>query len=308
MKDSIRLSTFFLIIAILASCTPKAPENNQSEALKTDTTPAFQEKEAVISIGGLWFREEENGKGTRQLDIGEKVTIIGEEVVNAEDSNRKSMPIRLYDGSEGFASSWFVIPDAVPGVLISKARIYSEPKSTKATSMEPLPELKIIAVKPENSMDNFLEIYYANDKGYARWEEYIKADTVSLETRDINAARLYNLAMAQTDADMKQEFLQSAMEEQSGAFGELIREAYNMNTGSESDIPTEKTAMVTAEEAALHAKPLASSEVTGYQYQGTILAITARSNNQEDVDGIQDYWYELAAGGWIFGGNIELRD
>lgn len=232
--------------ALLFSCTPKAKPNNTAPAAPSQPEtaapssagtspqePVFQEIQGVITYNGLWLREEPDGNGVRQLDAGEIVTVIGE-VLDESDGNIRLRPIRISDGTEGFVSAWFVIPDSIPAVIIGEAKIYSEPKLSKLTSIEPLTPMTIVAVSNESSKDGFIKISYKNSDDYARLDEYIKDGLISTDQKDIQASLLYSLAMAQDDPEMKFEFLSSAQEMQSPAFSELIGQE------SEADVPAEE--------------------------------------------------------------------
>ncbi|MCG8452029.1 MAG: hypothetical protein MI717_02455 [Spirochaetales bacterium] len=305
--------SLFLLLGLILACTPQATNSTVERANTPQPStpappqqPSFQEVDATITRDGIWFRESLEGNGTRQLDLGEVVTVIGEvEQPEPENRNKDMLPIRLSDGTEGFFSAWYAIPNTIPAVMVAEAKIYSEPKATKLTKNTALPIAKIIAVSTTGSSSGFIKVSYADENGYARIDDYIKEDLVSTDSRDVDAAHLYALAMAQEEEGMRAEFLASAAELNSPVFGMMITEALGITTEDRpAEDPTKTTGVVIIDQAEVHEEPFADSPVIGYLTENSIVAIVGMTN-ENMPDGNIDYWYTLADGGYVLDKNIK---
>jgi len=222
--DVISLGLLSASLLAFSSC-PRKPSADTENKLMTEPEAIAAEISGTITFDGLWFREELGGSGTRRLDVGEIVTIVGEKKPNPENTDRIYTPIRLSDGTGGWVSHWFVIPESIPAVLTKNAKIYSEPKLSKLTTSPELEAMHIVAIGAEGDTNGFIRVSCATPEGYARLDEYIKAELVSENEDDILAAHLYKLAMEAEDEDMKAEFLESASQLRSPAFAIAIENA-----------------------------------------------------------------------------------
>lgn len=305
-----------LIITIMSlfllACSPSSTNESTTDAIP-DTTEsqiveiAKIEIPSTITYDGLWFRESLDGSGTRQLDVGEVVHIIGEKEADSENADRFYVPIRLTDGTEGWTSEWFTIPETVPGVLTQNAKIYSEPKLSKLTTKPDLTAMSIVAVGAEGDVNGFVRISYSTPDGYAKIDEYIKSEFISKDTNDIMAAHLYTLAMTSDDEGMKAEFLNSASEVRSPAFGIFVDQAMN---GVVEDLPnnlTIDTIIILEDGVMAHENPDANTPVTAIFKKNDILGTIGRSKTKGMVNGIEDWWYALEGGGWVFGADITVN-
>ena len=313
-----------LIAAVLSmGCTPKsetvatAPAPSQPAA---PAAPEYVETQGTVTYDGLWFRTEADGTGVRQLDLGEKVTTIGEVI---EDGDVRLQPILLSDGTQGYASAWYVIPDSVPAVLFEDSKLYSEPKPSKLmTNMDALPAMTIVAVSnnPEQSGAGYLEISYKNLDSYARINDYVKSSNVSLDERDIVAAHLYSLAMKAEDEEMRNEFLLSAAGMNSPAFGSIIHSAFTGEPTEEdmgesadssknlSDGEGDTTRMVDEIRFVPAGTPVYASamarEVVTFVEADSSFMMDMTTAEMVEVDGLSGFGYRFAAGsgytGWVF--------
>lgn|GEM_PF-2567560 len=297
-----------------SSCVPKSSkgEENRSAAESEVTEPEAAEPEEIeteipgtITFDGLLFREEPGGRGTRQLDVGEVVAIVGEKKPDPENTDRIFTPIRLSDGEEGWVSHWFVIPESTPAVLTRNAKIYSEPKLSKLSTDPELEAMHIVAIGTEGDTNGFIRINYATPDGYARLDDYIKAELVSENEDDILAAHLYKLAMAAEDEGRKAEFLESASQLRSSAFGIAIKNALQ-DALREISLDSTAALLVVKDGAASHEAPDELSPVVASYSVNDILKTTGRSETKDIVDGIEDWWYVLESGDWVFGGFVEV--
>lgn len=312
MKRISFMTLFAGMLFVLFSCTPKS--ENLEPAGANETTPESSSSEpsrtslpAVITYDGLWFREELDGSAVKQLDIGEEVSIIGEEKPDPNNSERLYVPIMLEDGTEGWVSKWFAIPETVPGVLIQDAKIYSEPKLSKLTQNPELQPMTIVAAGEEGAVNGFIRISYATSEGYAKIDEYIKSESISKDPNDILAAHLYNLAMAAEDESMKNEFLTSASEVRSPAFGIFIDKARDGVVESTPNNLSVSTLIVMDDDVEAYEMPDVDSPIVCMYIKNDILGIIGRSEEKQVVQGVEDWWYQLEDGSWIFGASVILN-
>ena len=114
MKRSLLIIGRILPLVLLsAACNGKsAPKEALQQEAGTETagveaTEAEAENleiPATITYQGLWMRESLDGSGTRRLEVGERVTIIGGKEPDPSNTDRLYVPIRLADGLEGWVS------------------------------------------------------------------------------------------------------------------------------------------------------------------------------------------------------------
>ena len=220
-----------VLFLILVTGCPEKSEQSQSkvsteqvnpEGMEEQMTPAQPETPATVILDRLWVNPiDPDGKG-QYLEIGEEVTIIGELQPDPKNEKNQVYPIRLDDGNEAFGSFYYVIPDTKPAVVIIEAKIYSEAKLTKLTKQDELMPLTIVGADIEGPENDFIKVNFSDENRYAKHDRYIKSEYVSYNKNDISAALLYNLAMNSDDKSMKSEFLSSAAQQNSPAFGILI--------------------------------------------------------------------------------------
>lgn len=276
-------------------------EDDRAEAAGAQDT----EIPATITYQGLWMRESLEGSGIRQLEVGERVTITGEKEPDPSNTDRLYVPIRLDDGSEGWVSQWYAIPDTVPGVLTQEAKIYSEAKLTKLTDNTPLTAMTVLAVGDEGEQNGFFRVSYTNSEGYARIDEYVKTDFISLNETDVLAAHLFNLAEAAEDESIRAEYLDSASSLGSPAFGMFIDQAAEVVVEETPNDLTVSTLVVISDSASVHESPDASTPVQRVHEKNEILGVVGRSTTKRTENGVEDWWYELEGGGWIFGDYVD---
>ena len=315
MKRSLLIIGRMLPLVLLsAACNGKSAPKEASEQRAgaedagVEATEAERENleiPATITYQGLWMRESLDGSGTRRLEVGEKVTIIGEKEPDPSNTDRLYVPIRLADGSEGWVSQWYAIPNTVPGVLTQEARIYSEARLSKLTANPPLTAMTVLAVGDEGARNGFYRISYTNSEGYARVDEYVKTDFISLNETDVMAAHLYNLAEAAEDESIKTEYLDSASSLRSAAFGMFIDQAAASVMEETPKDFTVNTVVVVSDGASVHESPDSSTAVQRTHEKNEILGVLGRSTTRRTENGIEDWWYELEEGGWIFGDYVD---
>ena len=310
MKRSLLIIGRMLPLVLLsAACNGKSAPKEASEQMAgveaTEEEGENLEIPATITYQGLWMRESLDGSGTRRLEVGEKVTIIGEKEPDPSNTDRLYLPIRLADGSEGWVSQWYAIPNTVPGVLTQEARIYSEAKLSKLTANPPLTAMTVLAVGDEGARNGFYRISYTSSEGYARVDEYVKTDFISLNETDVMAAHLYNLAEAAEDESIKTEYLDSASSLRSAVFGMFIDQAAAGVMEETPEDLTVNTVVVVSDGASVHESPDSSTAVQRTHEKNEILGVLGRSTTRRTENGIEDWWYELEEGGWIFGDYVD---
>jgi hypothetical protein len=212
MRSRILLvSCLIILVVFLGGCGERSStpdptpsegetETSESESASTDEAPAPKPEpvHAVCIYDGLYFR---NGPSARETAVyrlkkGEIVTWMGEAVTDQKDDrNWEFFRIRLTDGSDGWALSYYIVPEAIPAAVISRASIYSKNNLISKTE-ESLEPMDIIAVLAEQ--DEWLKVVN-DDKSREFW---IKPGHISKAEVDIAVA---NQAMAAMAAESDQD-------------------------------------------------------------------------------------------------------
>ncbi len=303
---SLALAGFTLLTTSCNEGTAPAENKTSSSEPVVEQVPELAIP-ATITFDGLWFRETMEGNGTKQLDVGDKVTITGEELPDPEKPKIIYVPVRLEDGTEGYVSKWFAVPESYPGVLTQNAKLYSEAKLSKLTSEPDIEAMTIVAIGNEGDVNGFVKVSFATPDGYAKWDYWVKMDLVSYQEKDIMAAHLYNLAMQTEDESIKTEFLTSASEMQSPAFGIYIDlELEGLMEETPVDL-TVATVIVLNDDTKAFSSADYDSSVAGVYAKNQILGVTGRSSAKDTVGGKEDWWYSLEDGSWIFGADLKVN-
>jgi len=313
-----KLSLFVFSIAwlvLLSACSRSEAvddEKMDDETMADGSPPLTEVLEteipATITLDGLWFRESLDASGTRQLEIGEVVHVIGEKEASPANPDRSYVPVRLADGTEGWASEWFTILNTTPGVLTHEARIYSEAKLTKLTTRPALPAMTIVAVGMEDEVDGFARISYSTAENYAKLNEYVKSEYVSQSANDILAAQLYTLAMNSEEEVQRNEFLKSASEISDSVFRATILEAINDSGEGLKPEYESVSGMAVIRETGVKAymKPDIDSTVLKKFEVDESVNIVGRTKSKYLVGETEDWWYLIDEDGWIFGSDIDV--
>jgi len=298
-------------LILLPACSKEeAMDAVEEDEMAVDSPPMEEVSEteipATITIDGLWFRESLGAKGTRQLEIGEVVHVTGEEMADPSNPDRFYVPIRLSDGTEGWASVWFTIPNTTPGVLTHDAKIYSEAKLTKLTTNPALPAMTIVAVGMEEEVNGFVRISYSTAENYAKLDEYVKSEYVSRKTNDILAAQLYTLAMNSEEANQRDEFLKSAAEISDTVFRSAILEAEAASASEEASEMESVSGKAVIRETGVKAylKPDVDSTVLMSFEVDEVVNIVGRTMAKHGET--EDWWYLTDEDGWILGSDIDV--
>ena len=294
------------VLLALASCAPKAapPGSGTADAAGgKEPAPVVDASERIKAavIGTPWMRETPNGRGTRQLEEGDLVTAVGAVIPDPNTDGAELQEIVASDGTEGYVNKWYVPKDTRPAVLVADAFVYTEPKATKLTE-ESLRPMLGVAAGNEGDVSGFVRIWYVGDDGYVKTDRYVKSDTLSDDPADIGAARLYALASEADNPDIKREFLKSAQDLRSPAFGGVVDAMLtNLSTG----VPVQAfqgTALVNDDNVNVRSMPdVVLGAVKGRLNRDDMVTLVSRTVDKSVAGDMTDYWYEVKDAGWVFG-------
>lgn len=209
----------FTLVFLLTGCgdksapvspSPTEESASEKEEPEEDAAPVSQPVQAVSIYDGLYFRNgpSSNETAVYRLKKGEIVTWMGESAVDQRDERKwEFFRIRLTDGSDGWALSYYIVPEATPAAVISRASIYSKNNLISKTD-ENLEPMDIIAVLEEQ--DEWLKVVF-DDKAREFW---IKPGHISKAEVDIAVANQVMNALSVESDEEKAEKLKAVLDEE----------------------------------------------------------------------------------------------
>lgn len=178
---------------------------------------------AVVLVNGSPLYEEQSGKTLKALDyltLGDVVTLLNRTGTFKENgTDRDFTRIKAMNGKEGWVRTQFIGAKAsIAVVKADQAIVYSEAREVKITSKY-LNALTLVAVLQDGSTPSFAKV-----QGYDVAQKYLFADGVFVSMddltsadADVNAAILYDVAMATKDPTVKKNLLKIAAAKYSGS-------------------------------------------------------------------------------------------
>jgi hypothetical protein len=126
------------------------------------------------------------------LSLGEQVSYSGEAAIDSADKNRLYYHVGLPDGTKGWASEFVLLPEAVPGVLLQRSKLFSSPDSASA-SFASVNRLDFVAVDEQQA-------YWVHVVSPRMAKEgWVPRERVSLKQEEVSVGLAYRLAMKKRD-------------------------------------------------------------------------------------------------------------
>jgi hypothetical protein len=320
-----------LVAALAFSCRKKGDGAAGEEALVIDIGPQTGSA-VIISDNASQFIEEEPGIMTRKGSLrlgtallvyynieGDSVVYEKKSAVRASDKVSRDFYHVLVDDIDYWIQEYALAPNAVPAVVVSKtALLYTKPElAAVSPNAVTLPEYAIVGLhRYPDTPDTFACVSgYINDKAVS--EQYVKADTLTSDTTDVQVMLLYKIAAATPNEAVKKEILKNALN-LGGVFFDMVNGTLNkieLGSFTRDTAPRVKSfegQIISDDDSKVNVrdKPgiTGTSTVLFTLLPGDEIEVIAVTNEQETISGIEDWWYKIITPdgkeGWVFGSYI----
>jgi hypothetical protein len=190
-----------LLLFMVSSCTPGAPDNQAG--------PADPEPE-VIGVS-VWDRISTKGQPVRNsptitlLSLGEQFVYLDTSAIDSSYNNTKFLKARLSDSSEVWIYGFASVLNAAPAVIINDVPLYRRPDLMTITE-EGLKAMEIVAVVEE--WDDWVKV--VNEK--KAMQGWIHGEHITYSTIDIAFALLVSRALKEENPEQRIANLESLLE------------------------------------------------------------------------------------------------
>lgn len=183
MKKNSLTPVYFVAIFLL-SCLYSCKSGKQ-EGTKEDTGLFKSKKQAVCIWNGTPLRKEpkRKGKWLSGINLGEKVTYLGESKVDSNYKNREYYKVELSDETQGWAGSFGIVVDASTAAIKTETPLYKRPDMLTASD-KTLEPVEFIVITEEK--DGWIEVI-GNQKRFKGW---IKNENITNNDEDVAIAVL----------------------------------------------------------------------------------------------------------------------
>jgi len=177
---------------------------------KPASKKSVQEKKEIPSVC-IWdkgsVRAEPSGKAKwlSAMALGEKVTWLGETMIDSTDHNRKYLKVRLSDSTEGWVSEYVIAINAQPAVITEETSIYRRPDLITITDKEFEP-MELVAVLDKKN--EWIDVM-GKQREKRGW---IQAKAISSTDADIAVALLTNKAYEEKNINETKDKIKSILE------------------------------------------------------------------------------------------------
>ena len=198
--------------------TPE-PEASSVPVQTEETAPPAEEVE--IAIPAVCIREGSAFFNTPGADYiaplsgGEKVTFLGEKKISVVEGREDWIYalVRRSDGSEGWTLTDYLVEEAVPGVILKEAALYSLPSAANLLPNEKVDARQIVGVITEKQHESYYAVRWNVPDTYIVKEQYVRTAYVSTADEDIAVARLVHIALRESDISSRIEQLRTIQSE-----------------------------------------------------------------------------------------------
>ena len=245
---NVRLAVVYLVIAIvIIGCggqngaeTP-APAEPISEPINQTEPPPVEEEE--VRIDSVCIREgspiySKPGESfISPLSEGEQLIYLGKKE-NSTVKGRESWEysfVERSDGSQGWTLADYLVEDAIPGVIIRDAALYSQPSSANLLPNEKIFKRQIVGVVTAKRYESYYLVRWNVPDTYIVKEQYVRTAYVSIREEDVAVARLLHIAVNNPEKESQLEQLKLIQSEfPDSAFSRDVQDAVKYITGSDS--------------------------------------------------------------------------
>ncbi len=246
-----KILRFFIIgTIVLTACKGKTTTEENA------VVPVSESTEGNITVlcisDGVALREEpkKDGKWISSLNMGETMIYLDKTEADPADAKQEFCYVELTDGSKAWARTYGVLIGAKPAAIVSETPVYKRPDLVNKTEkvFKPMEFVGIITEK-----DDWVEVVGANKikKGW------IKKQKLSLVQEDIAVATMAQKSLLDKNGNIVNEkiakfledlpyqnsqftgYLQTLLDEQTGAAIEESIEGYENTEGTENVVTNE---------------------------------------------------------------------
>jgi hypothetical protein len=302
------------VVCLIAACSKSAgsAESAPASADAAEAVPGVSYPQAVIlqTETALWELGDDGTMNyTRKLlNAGDTVGWKNEQkkaLRNTDKAERDFFRVDV-DGGDYWVQNYFVAPEAAPGVIVNgETVLYSRADlaAPVTSGTVTIPQYTIVAVHPGMDSGNFTAIsaYLEGANNPVVERRYVKKENITTGAGDVQAMKLYQMAMVTKNEVAKKELLKNAQEVGS-RFYELIQPALEA-----LDPPGQiETAAVNAwyevidGDVNIRDRPVQGGTVVGRLAYGDRVEALEKTVGEETLDGTAAPWYKTAEG-WVFG-------
>lgn len=210
----------FACLLLVTACGPSdqgAVSNNLASQGQASEVGSPKFRKAVVVLHNLGF--------ATQVDDNNVITKWGtphrilEEVDFLEEEkelsfNNRKVPyvkIRRSSGQEGWSNKNYVIPDAIPGVIVTEKSIFYLQPDNLSPGNQFVIQGDLVAVLSEAHPNNFVKVAYANPATSRLLSNvFLKSETVSTIHDDVISAVSLFLALREANIVKREELLKTA--------------------------------------------------------------------------------------------------
>jgi len=325
MKRTLTVLSLLVVVLFAVSCGGSGQEATGSAAPSQGSpatgaaAPSMKKGDlnAFVLYQGLGFWAEQDGKPVyiKSLDLTDRLS-IHDKTKDLTGSSGKALEYTAATDAKG-DEGWIRLPyvgvgDRLGVVVAAETFIYTEPKKTKI-GKQLLKAGALVVIDDAGSSDGFLKIdTMLLPEEIPLDDVYVPAETVSLDTGDIEAIQLINLAKVrratgkEIDAKAAESFFADATLAASNA---AIRAIVDEARGVVS-VPTESASgsmLSKADKVNVRRVPTLGAEVVGQLAAGEGVMLEERTVEEATIDGVTAPWYRITTPfeGWVFGGFLE---
>ena len=192
----------------------------QAEQTESNTLEGTQEPAAVVDLqgaekqlsepvdsvcireGSAFFKNPGDGF-LSYLSEGERLLFLGKKE-NSKIEGKENWVYSLVqrsDGSQGWTLVEYLVEDAIPGVILRDAALYSQPSAANLTPNEKVYKRQIIGVRQTKDYESYYLARWNVPETYIIKEHYVRKVYVSLSEEDVAVSRLLNIAANDTDRE-----------------------------------------------------------------------------------------------------------
>lgn len=203
--------------AILASCTPHRAEELTQSPHRQAEPPPIRRAVVLRNLGLAIQIDSETGTVQRwsesNLRMGDVVEYLEQErELTYRNQKIPAVMVRRVSGEEGWTNRNYLVPDALPGVVIEpRSALYLQPELSHPDQVS-VSLGDFVAVHPEAVPNNFVKVTYSPLRGWAVLTRYLRANTVSTVADEVTAAVLISLARSTANEVQREELLHRAAE------------------------------------------------------------------------------------------------
>ncbi len=245
MKKNSLILVYFMAIFLL-SCLYSCKSGKQQDGAQDDPGLFKSKKQAVCIWNNTPLRKEpkRKGKWISGINLGEKVTYLGESSIDSNYKNREYYKVELSDETRGWAGSFGIVIDASTAAIKNETLLYKRPDMLTASD-KTLEPVEFIAITEEK--DGWIEVVGSRK----RFKGWIKNENITKNNEDVAisvlAAKEFHKGIKNASIEELETFLEEIPYKNSG-FLKILK-----NNLSEKKAEADEKEMLEAESEMMEA-------------------------------------------------------